>query len=306
MGEEPELYTGCDPADQEDGFCTCTPDGPIPDDTFCVSDGENLFKAGPQFLFDFEGNITRLVQDIDGADVTDGWGSEKQDYSLPTNSCAPGAVCGHYTQVVWGDTQQLGCGSALCANNAQLWVCRYRPAGNFPTAPYAASEDDFEVTLLPEKDTTLRSARPDANEGGADTLRVAGGTRGLVGFSAATGTLGANVLAADLLLELETSNGWPEGRRHGRRPRPAAARVPQQQQRRGRRPLARGQRQSTASVRPGTARATRTSPTTPRAATRAGCRRRGTAPGKAASPSSRRQHQVSCTSARCWARCAGT
>ena len=203
-------YTGCDPADQEDGFCTCTPDGPIPDGTFCVSDGENLFKASPQFLFDFEGNVTRLVQDIDGADVTDGWGGEKQDYSLPTNSCAPGAVCGHYTQVVWGDTRQLGCGRALCANNAQLWVCRYRPAGNFPTAPYAASEDDFEVTLLPEKDTTLRSARPDVNEGAADTLRVAGGTRSLVGFSAATGTLGANVLGADLLLELESSGGWPE------------------------------------------------------------------------------------------------
>ena len=36
---------------------------------------------------------------------------------------------GHFTQVVWQSSKQLGCGMALCQGN-HFWVCRYSPAGN--------------------------------------------------------------------------------------------------------------------------------------------------------------------------------
>lgn len=36
---------------------------------------------------------------------------------------------GHYTQIIWPDTQEVGCASALGARNEVL-VCRYWPAGN--------------------------------------------------------------------------------------------------------------------------------------------------------------------------------
>jgi hypothetical protein len=46
------------------------------------------------------------------------------------------ACCGHYTQVVWAETNKVGCGLAYCGNvgNAPgqqyLMVCHYNPAGN--------------------------------------------------------------------------------------------------------------------------------------------------------------------------------
>jgi uncharacterized protein YkwD len=43
---------------------------------------------------------------------------------------------GHYTQVVWKDTTQVGCGLASDANQDYL-VCRYSPPGNYMgQAPY--------------------------------------------------------------------------------------------------------------------------------------------------------------------------
>ena len=72
------------------------------------------------------------------AQVVAAWVSEDASYDYATNTCAPGAVCGHYTQVVWRDSTELGCGMATCtANNPfgsgpwQLWVCNYNPPGNY-------------------------------------------------------------------------------------------------------------------------------------------------------------------------------
>jgi hypothetical protein len=40
------------------------------------------------------------------------------------------AVVGHYTQIVWRNTQSVGC--ALVGNGrTDFLVCRYSPAGNF-------------------------------------------------------------------------------------------------------------------------------------------------------------------------------
>jgi len=39
-------------------------------------------------------------------------------------------VCGHYTQIVWRDTKQVGCGVAR-DNRREIWVCNYDPPGNW-------------------------------------------------------------------------------------------------------------------------------------------------------------------------------
>jgi uncharacterized protein YkwD len=36
----------------------------------------------------------------------------------------------HFTQLIWRDTKQLGCGAATCGGN-EFWVCRYAPPGNW-------------------------------------------------------------------------------------------------------------------------------------------------------------------------------
>ncbi len=62
-------------------------------------------------------------------EAVDAWGNEVKYYDLATGKCK-GGVCGHYTQLVWHNTTDVGCGRASCGN-AEVWVCNYLPAGNF-------------------------------------------------------------------------------------------------------------------------------------------------------------------------------
>lgn len=89
--------------------------------------GENLHWASPATWSD--GRVAEQVETP--TLVVNSWASEKQDYNHRKNSCAPGAICGHYTQVVWRDTKQFGCGRAVCEDLSQIWVCNYQPAGNY-------------------------------------------------------------------------------------------------------------------------------------------------------------------------------
>lgn len=61
------------------------------------------------------------------------WLNKEQFYDHENNECDPGKVCGHYTQVVWEDTAQLGCGRVYCDGSGyvkEVWVCQYDPPGN--------------------------------------------------------------------------------------------------------------------------------------------------------------------------------
>jgi len=63
------------------------------------------------------------------------WNDEIKDFQYgqaPKNN----AVVGHYTQLVWADTNKIGCGYTLCAAGkmtaqaAGFFVCNFGPAGN--------------------------------------------------------------------------------------------------------------------------------------------------------------------------------
>ncbi|NWV93949.1 PI16 inhibitor, partial [Machaerirhynchus nigripectus] len=84
--------------------------------------GENLFAMAPTLELEF------AVED---------WNGEEKFYNLTTSVCVPGQMCGHYTQVVWSSTHQIGCGAHFCekidgieTENMHLLVCNYYPPGN--------------------------------------------------------------------------------------------------------------------------------------------------------------------------------
>lgn len=65
------------------------------------------------------------------------WASESADYDPRSGRCRAGAVCGHYTQMVWRETRGVGCALARCLGGSpfsderwSLVVCNYDPPGN--------------------------------------------------------------------------------------------------------------------------------------------------------------------------------
>ena len=80
------------------------------------SHGENLFES--------EGRA------IPPGQVVEYWASEGKSYDYARNACRAGAVCGHYTQIVWARSRKLGCGSAR-KGRREVWVCEYDPPGNY-------------------------------------------------------------------------------------------------------------------------------------------------------------------------------
>src|ERR671932_283901 len=66
--------------------------------------------------------------------MVEAWGSEKQYFianSAFPNTCKGGwQKCGHYTQIIWKNTTEVGCGLAKGTQMDYL-VCQYNPPGNF-------------------------------------------------------------------------------------------------------------------------------------------------------------------------------
>jgi pathogenesis-related protein 1 len=68
----------------------------------------------------------------DPVDALQGWAAEAANYDYDSNTCAR-AQCGHYTQVVWSATREVGCGVGHCPRLTYrtTLVCQYSPAGNY-------------------------------------------------------------------------------------------------------------------------------------------------------------------------------
>jgi pathogenesis-related protein 1 len=65
---------------------------------------------------------------LSGRGATDMWYSEitKYNFAAPVWS----TEVGHFTQVVWRNSAQIGCAMASCSG-LNYWVCRYSPPGNW-------------------------------------------------------------------------------------------------------------------------------------------------------------------------------
>ena len=61
------------------------------------------------------------------ASAVNSWYNEIGAYNF--NNPGFSSATGHFTQVIWRNSTQLGCAKAVCGNN-DYWVCRYGPAGN--------------------------------------------------------------------------------------------------------------------------------------------------------------------------------
>ncbi len=63
------------------------------------------------------------------------WADEKPKYNAGQRS---GLGIGHYTAMVWKNTQEIGCGFASSdSGQIDFLVCRYNPPGNLPgQTPY--------------------------------------------------------------------------------------------------------------------------------------------------------------------------
>lgn len=89
--------------------------------------GENLYAGALSSGF---------PADVEAA-AADEWAAEFPAYNYAANSCS--GVCGHYTQMVWRSTAEIGCGIRQCTANSPfsppftnwtLVVCNYSPEGN--------------------------------------------------------------------------------------------------------------------------------------------------------------------------------
>lgn len=80
----------------------------------------------------------------DPEDAVEGWAGEEECYTfgplMRGDNCDMACTarqssngCGHYTQVVWRNTTELGCGVATCsgARPREIWVCNYKAPGNY-------------------------------------------------------------------------------------------------------------------------------------------------------------------------------
>lgn len=76
--------------------------------------GENL-AAGTQGALDPEATVAM-------------WYDELKLYRFPDGGFS--MKTGHFTQVVWRGTSQVGCGHSVC-NGMDIWVCEYDPPGNW-------------------------------------------------------------------------------------------------------------------------------------------------------------------------------
>ncbi|XP_075000988.1 cysteine-rich venom protein-like [Calonectris borealis] len=98
--------------------------------TTTVQCGENLLMSSAPFSW---------------SDVIQAWYNEEKDFEYGTGAKTQGAVIGHYTQVVWYNSYQIGCAVAFCPTSRYkyFYVCQYCPMGNLRSSigtPYKKGE----------------------------------------------------------------------------------------------------------------------------------------------------------------------
>ncbi|EFJ12825.1 hypothetical protein SELMODRAFT_233855 [Selaginella moellendorffii] len=65
------------------------------------------------------------------AEAANAWIEERNWYNYGSNSCQSGQQCGHYTQIVWRDSERIGCARVTCSSGDVFMTCNYDPPGNY-------------------------------------------------------------------------------------------------------------------------------------------------------------------------------
>jgi hypothetical protein len=85
--------------------------------------GETIAEWGPRGPME-DVNVTLIP-------MLNFWINEKNLYHGETIELTNYQIFGHYTQIVWRQTTEIGCGMATGSNGNDFLVCRYNPMGNW-------------------------------------------------------------------------------------------------------------------------------------------------------------------------------
>lgn len=87
-------------------------------------DGENIYASGSSTGADANANVSGAAS----------WYSEIKDFDFEKGAKKEGgSAVGHFTQMIWKATTEVGCGVATAKSDDMTMthvVCRYRPMGN--------------------------------------------------------------------------------------------------------------------------------------------------------------------------------
>jgi pathogenesis-related protein 1 len=100
---------------------------------------DNPFKPNEPLGENLHGNsaATTLPNAVQSWINEKQWYHYDQDNGMGASGQPPGCTapwpqsCGHFTQVIWKNTQLVGCGKATAADGATYIACNYYPAGNW-------------------------------------------------------------------------------------------------------------------------------------------------------------------------------
>ena len=120
--------------------------------------GENLY-----YFWTSASNLT-----INGAAAVDDWYDEIKDYDFENGCSKNGGVVGHFTQLVWKDSIQLGIGVAKSSQNSVFVVANYHPGGNFNRMElenvFPASSDPANIKPAEKKEESEKNEQENNEE----------------------------------------------------------------------------------------------------------------------------------------------
>ncbi|KAG7476793.1 hypothetical protein MATL_G00086690 [Megalops atlanticus] len=104
-----------------------------------TENGENLYYA-----------FSSSKRTLNGKEAVDSWYSEVKDYDFSKPGPSRGKPVGHFTQVVWKSSKEVGVGLATDGHTVFV-VGQYSPAGNI------TNEDYYEKNVLPKDSSAFLS-----------------------------------------------------------------------------------------------------------------------------------------------------
>jgi uncharacterized protein YkwD len=91
--------------------------------TSCELEHRSTHKYGENLFWSY-GKIYTSTE------ISDEWGSEKKYWKGGKISMKNFSKAGHYTQMIWYASTEIGCGQATCSDGSTIVVCNYNPPGN--------------------------------------------------------------------------------------------------------------------------------------------------------------------------------